>query len=48
MWVVMIFVPLLVLIDRVFFNGERNLRLVQVCSAIIACAGAYWLFAPPG
>ena len=45
--VVMVFVPLLVLIDRMFFKGQRNLRLVQVCSAIIACAGAYWLFVPP-
>lgn len=45
--VVMIFVPLLVLIDRTFFDGVRNLRLVQICSAIIACAGVYWLFAPP-
>lgn len=46
--VVMVFVPLLVFIDRTFFNGERNLRLVQVLSAMIAVAGAYWLFAPPG
>jgi hydrogenase/urease accessory protein HupE len=46
--VVMVFVPLLVFIDRTFFNGERNLRLVQVLSAMIAIAGAYWLFAPPG
>jgi hydrogenase/urease accessory protein HupE len=46
--VVMVFVPLLVFIDRAFFNGERNLRLVQVLSAMIAIAGAYWLFAPPG
>lgn len=44
--VVLIVVPLLVLIDRLFFRGERNLRLVQLCSAIVACAGAYWLFFP--
>jgi hydrogenase/urease accessory protein HupE len=46
--VVMVFVPLLVFIDRTFFKGERNPRLVQVLSAMIAVAGAYWLFAPPG
>ncbi|WP_036283201.1 HupE/UreJ family protein [Methylocystis sp. ATCC 49242] len=45
--VVMVVVPLLVLIDRLFFNGQRNLRLVQICSGVIACFGAYWLFAPP-
>ncbi len=42
--VVLVVVPLLVLIDKTFFNGERNLRLVQVCSGVIACFGAYWLF----
>jgi hydrogenase/urease accessory protein HupE len=46
--VVLIFVPLLIFIDRTFFGGQRNLRLVQVCSALIAAAGAYWLFAPLG
>jgi hydrogenase/urease accessory protein HupE len=45
--VVMAVIPLLVLIDRKFFNGQRNPRLVQICSGIIACLGAYWLFAPP-
>jgi hydrogenase/urease accessory protein HupE len=45
--VVMVVVPLLVLIDKMFFNGQRNLRLVQLCSGIIACFGAYWLFVPP-
>ncbi|PPD44961.1 MAG: hypothetical protein CTY15_05410 [Methylocystis sp.] len=44
--VVLIVVPLLVLIDKRFFNGERNLRFVQVCSAAVASAGAYWLFFP--
>ena len=44
--VVLIVVPLLVLIDKMFFRGERNLRLVQVCSAMVAFAGAYWLFFP--
>ncbi len=45
--VVLVVVPLLVLIDRMFFGGQRNLRFVQVCSGIIACFGAYWLFVPP-
>jgi hydrogenase/urease accessory protein HupE len=44
--VVLIVVPLLVLIDKLFFHGKRNLRLVQVCSALVACAGTYWLFFP--
>lgn len=44
--VVLIVVPLLVLIDKRFFHGERNLRLVQICSAAVACAGVYWLFFP--
>lgn len=44
--VVLVVVPLLVLIDKSFFNGERNLRLVQFCSAAVACAGVYWLFFP--
>jgi hydrogenase/urease accessory protein HupE len=35
--VVMVAVPSLVLIDKLFFNGERNLRLVQICSGVIAC-----------
>jgi hydrogenase/urease accessory protein HupE len=42
--VVSVAIPLLVLIDRTFFKGERNLRLVQFCSGVIACFGAYWLF----
>jgi hydrogenase/urease accessory protein HupE len=46
--VVMIVVPLLVVIDRTFFHGVRNLRLVQICSTLIAAAGAWWLFVPPG
>ena len=45
--VVMVVVPLLVLIDRRFFNGQRSLRLVQTCSGLIALFGAYWLFVPP-
>jgi hydrogenase/urease accessory protein HupE len=44
--VVLIVVPLLVLIDRLFFKGERNPRLVQICSAAVAAAGVYWLFFP--
>lgn len=45
--VVMIVVPLLVLIDRRFCGGRRSPRLVQVCSGVIACLGAWWLFSPP-
>jgi hydrogenase/urease accessory protein HupE len=45
--VVLVVVPLLVLIDKMFFKGRRNLRLVQFCSGVIACFGAYWLFVPP-
>lgn len=44
--VVLVVVPSLVLIDKSFFHGERNLRLVQICSAAVACAGVYWLFFP--
>ncbi len=40
--VVLFVIPTLVLIDRAFFRGERSLRLVQTCSGIIACFGAYW------
>lgn len=47
--VVLVAVPLLVLIDRVFFHGQRDPRLVRICSGVIALLGAYWLFAPaPG
>ncbi|MGO9772937.1 MAG: HupE/UreJ family protein [Roseiarcus sp.] len=46
--VVLVVIPLLVLIDRTCFKGERNLRLVQVCSGIIACFGAYWLLVRVG
>jgi len=42
--VVLVVIPLLVLIDKIFFKGERNPWLVRLCSAIIACFGAYWLF----
>ncbi len=45
--VVMVVVPLLVLIDKRFFHGQRSPRLVQVCSGVIACLGAWWLFSPP-
>ncbi len=45
--VVMVVVPLLVFIDKTFFKGQRNLRLVQICSGVIAFFGAYWLFVPP-
>jgi hydrogenase/urease accessory protein HupE len=42
--VVSIVIPLLVLLDRTFFNGKRNLRFVQACSGVIASFGFYWLF----
>jgi len=42
--VVSIVIPLLVLIDRLFFQGVRSPRFVQICSGVIACFGAYWLF----
>ncbi|MGO9430024.1 HupE/UreJ family protein [Rhodoblastus sp.] len=42
--VVLVVIPLLVFIDKTFFKGERNLRLVQVCSGVIACFGGYWFF----
>ena len=41
--VVMVFIPLLVFIDRQFCNGERSPQLVYACSTIIAGFGAYWL-----
>jgi hydrogenase/urease accessory protein HupE len=44
--VVLIVLPLLRLTDRVFFGGKRDPRLVRICSAVIASAGAYWLFFP--
>lgn len=40
--VVLLVLPALSLVDRYFFKGERNLRFVQICSAIVACFGAYW------
>ncbi|PWB82139.1 MAG: hypothetical protein C3F11_13090 [Methylocystaceae bacterium] len=43
--VVSVVIPLLVLIDKMFFNGKRKLRFVRFCSGVIACFGAYWLFA---
>ncbi|MEF3367797.1 HupE/UreJ family protein [Methylocystis sp. 9N] len=42
--VVLVVLPLLLLIDKIFTKGERSPRLVQALSAIIACFGAYWLF----
>jgi hydrogenase/urease accessory protein HupE len=42
--VVMVVIPILILIDKTIFKGERNLRLLQFCSGVIACFGAYWLF----
>lgn len=42
--VVLVAIPLLVLVDKTFFKGERDPRLVQFCSGVIACFGAYWLF----
>jgi hydrogenase/urease accessory protein HupE len=44
--VVLIVLPLLRLIDKFFFGGERDPRFVKICSGAIACAGAYWLFYP--
>ena len=41
--VVLVFIPLLVFIDKKFCNGERSPRLVYACSTIIAGFGAYWL-----
>lgn len=45
--VVMLVVPLLVLIDKRFFHGRRDPRLVRFFSGVIACLGAWWLFSPP-
>lgn len=42
--VVLIVLPLLLLADRMFSHGQRSPLLVQLCSAIIACFGAYWFF----
>jgi ABC-type nickel/cobalt efflux system permease component RcnA len=42
--VVLVVLPLLLLIDKNFTDGQRSPFLVQVCSAIIACFGAYWFF----
>ncbi|MCX7899798.1 MAG: HupE/UreJ family protein, partial [Methylocystis sp.] len=44
--VVLLVLPLLALIDKLFFKGERNPRIVQILAGAIACAGAYWLFFP--
>jgi hydrogenase/urease accessory protein HupE len=41
--VVLVVIPLLVLIDKQFFNGERSARVVYPCSTIIAGFGLYWL-----
>jgi hydrogenase/urease accessory protein HupE len=46
--VVLIVVPLMRLIDRMFFDGRRDERLVRVCSGVVAALGAYWLVFPPG
>ncbi|TLG78646.1 HupE/UreJ family protein [Methylocystis sp. B8] len=42
--VVLIVLPLLFLADKIFTHGQRSPLLVQVCSGIIACFGAYWFF----
>ncbi len=42
--VVMIVLPLLLLADKTFTHGQRSPLVVWVCSAIIACFGAYWFF----
>jgi HupE / UreJ protein len=41
--VVMVVIPLLVVIDKKFCNGERSPRLVYACSTVIAGFGLYWL-----
>lgn len=41
--VVIVVLPLLAAIDRLFNNGERSYRLVYACSALIAALGTYWL-----
>jgi hydrogenase/urease accessory protein HupE len=46
--IVLVVIPLLLIIDKTFTKGERSLRLVQVCSGIIACFGAYWLLVRVG
>ena len=46
--VVLVVLPLLLAIDKIFTKGQRSPRLVQVCSAIIACFGAYWLLVRVG
>jgi hydrogenase/urease accessory protein HupE len=46
--VVLIVLPLLMAVDRLFTEGERSPRLVHACSAIIAALGAYWLLVRVG
>ncbi|MBM3641607.1 MAG: HupE/UreJ family protein [Alphaproteobacteria bacterium] len=46
--VVLIVLPLLLLADKIFTHGQRSPLLVQVCSGIIACFGAYWFFVRVG
>lgn len=41
--VVLVAMPLLAMIDRVFTGGVRSPRLVMAGSGVIACFGAYWL-----
>src|SRR5208283_150580 len=41
--VVLVVIPLLVLIDKQFFNDERSARVVYPCSTVIAGFGLYWL-----
>lgn len=42
--VVLIVLPLLLIIDKFLTHGRRSPLLVQLCSGIIACFGAYWLY----
>ncbi|MBG0811746.1 HupE/UreJ family protein [Methylosinus sp. H3A] len=42
--VVLVVLPLLLAIDRIFTHGLRDPRLVRAGSGVIACVGAYWLF----
>ncbi len=46
--VVLVVLPLLLAIDKIFTKGQRSPRLVQGVSAIIACFGAYWLLVRVG
>ncbi len=46
--VVLVVLPLLLLIDKLFNKGERSPRLVYVGSGIVAMFGCYWLLVRVG